>query len=110
MSNTLLAQKGKGLRGVKTNTCKVCSLWDGKLLEPNPIPSQHVAFLRAASRWLCGETDGTETYRDKHEKFAATMQRHSARWDQLIGNRVLKKNKRNAQTTLDAHIRNKDKI
>lgn len=44
-------------------TGKVGSSWDGKLLEPLPIPSQHVAFLRAANRWLCGETDGT--YRDK---------------------------------------------
>lgn len=50
---------------IKTNTCKVGSWWGGKLLEPRPIPSQHAAFLRAANRWLCGETDGTETYRDK---------------------------------------------
>lgn len=59
-ASILLAEKQKGLGEVKVNTCEVGSLWDGKLLELHPIPSQHVAFLRAANRWLCGETDGTD--------------------------------------------------
>lgn len=83
----LLAKKERGLKGVMKSTCKVASLWDVKLLELHPLPSQHVAFLRAANRWLCGETDGTETY--KTWKFSVVMQQYIKRWHHC--NKLLKK-------------------